>query len=354
MSYRIMEGFALDDLLLRPKHSTITSRAKVDLSVALTKGDFAVKYAHPLIPANMSSIMNYQMAKAIFQNSGMGLIHRFMPAKNQLSILEQLSCTYGSAIFSYLGLSIGVKEADKDNIYQFVNHGLKILCIDIAHGDSDQCQKMTQWINDNFPHLLLIAGNVATGEGARLLWEAGADLVKVNIGAGSICSTRIQTGNGVPQLTALMEVSEARQQLQNINSLRPSTAKRSYGIIADGGCKNSGDLVKSLCFADLVMTGNLFAGCTETPGEEFIIDGAGVKAYVGSSTHKNNHVEGVQAWVAIKGTYTEVLSKLLEGVRSGCSYQNAINLFELRQEPVFVKMTHAGLMESHPHDVRVK
>jgi IMP dehydrogenase len=150
----------------------------------------------------------------------------------------------------------------------------------------------------------------------------------------------------VPQLTALIDVSEARDKyIEEKNYL-----KDAY-IIADGGIKNAGDIVKALCFSDMVMAGNIFAGCVETPGNVLSILGKTYKEYKGSSTHKTNHVEGVAAIVPTKGTFGSILNKLLEGLRSGCSYQGAHNLRELRDNPEFIRITNAGLIESHPHNI---
>jgi IMP dehydrogenase len=136
-----------------------------------------------------------------------------------------------------------------------------------------------------------------------------------------------------------------------MNVPSPQIINKPIYIIADGGIKSAGDMVKALCFADMVMVGNLFAGCEETPGKKMVINGVAYKEYIGSSTHKANHIEGVAAMVPYKGYYRQVLTKLLEGLRSGCSYQGAHNLKELQDNPIFVKITNSGLKESHPHDV---
>jgi IMP dehydrogenase len=350
----LKEGLTFDDVLLRPKYSTIKSRSDVDLSVQISKTGFSTTLAHPIIPANMKTIMNYDMAQAVFQCGGLGLLHRFMPADEQLAILTRLDELFGRMIWCHLGLSVGIQDTDKEHIKKFVDNGVEILCIDVAHGHSQRCLEMTQWIAEQYPEVLLIAGNMATGEGARSLWNAGADLVKVGVGSGSLCTTRVQTGAGVPQFTALLEVSQERQQLLDLMRARPTNQRRSFGIIADGGCKNPGDVLKSLCLADLVMTGNLFAGCMETPGNPIVIDDVEYKEYVGSSTHKANHIEGVAALVPQKRSFGEELIKILEGLRSGCSYQGAHDLAELKDNPSFIRITHAGLMESYPHDVIVR
>jgi IMP dehydrogenase len=159
-----------------------------------------------------------------------------------------------------------------------------------------------------------------------------------------------------------MEVHARRQDLTmlrqdvlgNYSSALTRTIKRPIYIIADGGIKSAGDIVKALCFSDMVMVGNLFAGCDEAPGHAVHIDGRKYKEYVGSSTHKTNHIEGVAAMVECKGPFKDILTKLTEGLRSGCSYQGVHNLVDLKRSPEFIRISNAGLVESHPHDVKLK
>ena len=338
----IRDGLCFDDVLLVPSYSEITSRTQVKTHVSLPK-DFA--FSHPIIPANMKTITGAQMAKCLVKLGGLAILHRFMPIEEQVEIVKLLLNTYGGAYEAknYLGISIGVKPEDIGNVHKLVDAGAKIICIDIAHGDSKMCLEMCEYISKKFPKLLLIAGNVATAEGAKRLWDAGADVVKVGIGPGSLCSTRIETGNGVPQLTALMNVARCR------DAYSATHPQRKVSMIADGGIRNSGDIVKSLCFADMVMAGNLFAGAEETPGEILEVDGSLYKEYIGSSTHKTNHIEGVRAKVPVKGKTQDIINKLLEGVRSGVSYQGCSNLDELKDNPEFIRITNAALKESHPH-----
>lgn len=336
----IREGLTFDDVLLVPQKSEIESRANIDISVNFG----GLFYNHPIIPANMKTITGEEMAAEIIESGGLAILHRFMPIQEQFAAAKNLVDHYGS---EHIAVSIGVKDEEKYNISEFLKLGIRIVCIDVAHGHSKLCFDMVKFINKEFPELFVIAGNVATGAGATMLWEAGAHIVKVGVGPGSLCTTRIETGNGVPQLSALIDVANARKLLQLSN---PNVK---YTFIADGGIKNSGDIVKALCFADMVMVGNIFAGCEETPGTIMSIDGRSYKEYVGSSTHKTNHIEGVAAIVPAKGKFKVILNKLLEGVRSGCSYQGCANLKELQESPEFIKITNAGLKESHPHDVRV-
>jgi IMP dehydrogenase len=353
MSHQLKTGLSFDDVLLEPVYSTIKSRSDVNLNVSIKKKGFETTLKHPLIPANMKSIFEYEMAEAVYLAVGLGFIHRFMPWVDQLNILEALHFKYGKEIYQHIGLSVGIQDLDKVNIENSINKGIKIFCLDVAHCDSLGGIEMTQWISQRYPNVLLVAGNIVSGEGARRLWNAGADFVKVGIGSGSICSTRINTGNGVPQITALMEVAEVRQQMEQLMLTRPQEEKRSFGIISDGGAKSSGDLVKALCLSDLVMSGNLFAGCRQTPGHIQTIDGQDYKDYVGSSTHKAKHIEGVKALVKVRGNFKDTLDELLQGIRSGCSYQNARNVKELQDSSTFIQITQAGLVESHAHDVSI-
>jgi IMP dehydrogenase len=350
----IREGLTFDDVLLEPQHSTVTSRSTVDLSVKWG----SLQYKHPIIPANMKTVTGSKMAGEIKKSGGLAIVHRFMTVQEQMDVFT--SHTHSLEDVKNIAMSVGVKDEDRIITTLFYNLGVRIVCVDVAHGDSQVCADMVTWIKEKYPEMFVIAGNVATGWGARRLWEAGANVVKVGVGPGSLCTTRIETGNGVPQLTALMDVAEAQQQMitlwktKDIKYYPESIVKRTFPFISDGGIKSAGDIVKALCFADMVMAGNLFAGCEETPGETRIIDGICYKEYVGSSTHKTSHIEGVSALVPCKGPYSNILNKLLEGLRSGCSYQGAHDLIELKDNPAFIRITNAGLKESHPHDVILK
>ncbi len=360
MSFEIKDGITYDDLLLVPQFSTTDTRSKIDTAVELPKG---FKFKHPLIPANMSSITEFEMAKCIAETGGLAIIHRFMHIDEQLMIARKLSLLEVGNLdyLRHVGFSVGVKLENYSDVDKLVDAGIKILCIDIAHGDSLLCINMCQYIAQKYPDILLIAGNVATGSGAERLWVAGADVVKSGVGPGSLCSTRIQTGNGVPQLTAIMDVYNRKQELtksfykkasldeEETFDLIASKIKRKISFIADGGIKNSGDCVKALCFADMVMTGRLFAGSTQTPGELIIENDMAYKEYNGSSTHKKDYIEGVKAKVEAQGDAKDIIKTTLEGIRSGMSYQGVSNLMELKESPQFVRISTAGYAESIPH-----
>ncbi len=338
----IREGLVFDDVLLVPKFSSIETRSSVDLSVSIDK--LGVKFSSPIIPANMKDIIGYDMARAIYMNGGFGILHRFIPLEDQIQILIRLEEEFGLDVWKYIGFSVGVKKEDYTVIDELIFAGARSICIDIAHGDSKLCVDMCSHISQTYPTVLLIAGNVATYSGTLRLFNAGADMVKLGVGPGFLCSTRIETGNGVPQLTALMD---ARKALDNL-----SLPYKQRLIIADGGIKSAGDVVKSLCFADMVMIGNMFAGCEESPGETVVVDDNVYKKYAGSSTLKTTHIEGVEALVPIKGNFKSILTKITDGLSSGCSYQGVSSLKELREEPEFIKMTNSGLIESHPRNIK--
>lgn len=728
--YTIKDALAYDDLMLVPKHSNIRSRSEVDLSVELPKG---FTFSCPVMPANMSDIVSYLVAEEMFLMKGLCLTHRFQSFDSQLDIIDRLHRTYYMTKdpLYFVGCSIGVNKDDYKNVDIAAERNIKIICVDIAHGDSVVALEMCKYISNKYPHILLIAGNVATASGAINLWYAGADVVKVGVGSGcfaagtrilmsngfyknieeisigdyvinkngvpvkvlnafctgikkvsklrnssyykdtyvtpdhefwvgdlgsttktikssgylkslskksktipkqskykwkpirhsirdsqndilffprnisfnlpetfkisldkkdggnwrsgysysedsvitpsyesgylfgtflgdghalcaeykgshignvswyfgkeeidianklsnciqtifnkipqvietestinvifyykpladflfgfgkklnkhlpenllvnnkdylngiydglldsdghyakdgrnfvsntsvyiielfnilnvilhnyvpnnslkgknigglencnadnlndaylartikrsewrltkdfyivkildyvdtdleipvydltvdcdthsfiannmivhnSICLTRMETGNGVPVLQSILDVSKVKTETERLLG-------RKLAVIADGGVRCSGDIVKSLCFADMVMAGNIFAGAAETPSKTVIKDGVEYKEYAGSSTHKENHIEGVLALVKPKESIKEIMRKLLEGVRSGCAYQNSRNLKELKEDVEFVRITSAGLKESHAHDVVIK
>jgi IMP dehydrogenase len=264
-----------------------------------------------------------------------------------------------------VGAAIGVKSNDLKRAEALLAAGVDVLVVDIAHGHADHCIAMVKSLRQNFPAAQIIAGNVATAAGARELAEAGADAIKVGIGPGSICTTRIVTGFGVPQLTAIMD-SVAGLQEAGIN----------IPVVADGGIKTSGDLVKALAAgASTVMIGSLFAGCEEAPGSPVIRDGqkfkvvrgmaslgatmerraieAGVDESAESQADWDKVVpEGVEAVVPYRGNVQEIIYQLVGGLRSGLSYGGARTLQELQANAEFIEISAAGVRESNAHDVK--
>jgi IMP dehydrogenase len=257
-----------------------------------------------------------------------------------------------------VGAAIGVRPEDMERAVSCQAAGVDVLVVDIAHGHSDHVIQMVRNLKQRFPSLPIIAGNVATAQGVRDLADAGADAVKVGVGSGSICTTRIVTGFGVPQLSAILECSEAGNALN-------------VPIIADGGIRNSGDLTKSLAAgASTVMIGSLLAGTDESPGATVIRDGqrfkivrgmASLSANVDRRMLNNGELaieewgevvpEGVEATVPYKGAVVDVIYQLVGGLRSGMSYAGACSIDELWQAAEFIRITSSGMQESRSHDV---
>ncbi|MBE7027448.1 MAG: IMP dehydrogenase [Ruminococcaceae bacterium] len=256
-----------------------------------------------------------------------------------------------------VGAAIGVTKDVLERAQALINASVDLLVLDSAHGHSENIIKTVKLIKKTFPKIPLIAGNIATSEAAEDLIKAGADAIKVGIGPGSICTTRIVAGIGVPQITAISDVA--------------SVAKK-YGIpvIADGGIKYSGDLTKAIAAgADVIMIGSLFAGCDESPGNEEIYQGRRFKVYRGMGSIAAMEVgskdryfqtntkklvpEGVEGRVPYKGALAETVYQLLGGLRSGMGYCGTQTVKDLKERGKFVRITGAGLKESHPHDIYI-
>jgi IMP dehydrogenase len=248
----------------------------------------------------------------------------------------------------------GTGEDSKERVKRLIEAGCDVIVVDTAHGHHKRVIEMVKWIKKNF-EIPVVAGNVATREGCRALIEAGADGVKVGVGPGSICTTRVVAGVGVPQLTAIIDCYDEAK-------------KYDIPIIADGGIRYSGDIVKALAAgASSVMIGSLFAGTDESPGETVLYEGRKFKVYRGmgslgamSQGSKDRYFqdkqtkfvpEGVEGMVPYRGKVADVVFQLLGGLRSGMGYTGSRNLQELRLKSRFIKITHAGVRESHPHDI---
>lgn len=330
-------GLTYDDVLLVPRKSDIRSRRNPNLEVKLTKTKFL---KIPIISANMDTITEGEMAIAMNNLGGLGIIHRFLSIENQVAEVRKV---YDSEAVN-ISASIGVNDDFKERARALVDAGVNILTIDIAHGHSVSMIETLKYLKDTFPKIEVIAGNISTPEAAQELIEAGADCLKVGIGPGSMCSTRVITGCGVPQMTAVAFCTEVAD---------------AYGVpvIADGGIKCSGDIVKALAAgAQTIMLGNLLSGTIETPGEIK----SGRKVYRGMAS-KSAQVswrgvlpegmapEGESTKVSVKGHVRDVILELCGGIRSGMSYLNAETLADLQNNARFIQITSHGVFESKPH-----
>jgi IMP dehydrogenase len=344
-------ALAFDDVLLVPQYSDIKARSEVDLTTKIAP-DITLKT--PLISVNMDTITGIKMALAMDKNGGIGYIGRFDPPNIQADKIAKIKSKGGRSI----GV-IGIKDNYIERAEKILKAGSIALHLDIAHAHSLYAIEAIKECKKRFPKISMIAGTIATYEGAYALFEAGADSIKVGIGGGTTCITRIMTGSGVPQITAILEADRARKKFKN------------RFLIGDAGAENSGDIVKVLAAgADAYQGGNIFAGSEETPGKVIEKNGILYKEYNGSTSpnekkrqlekDKRNkdhsyvlHVEGVNTLVRYKGPVKDVLNSLCAGIRSGLSYSGARNIKELHQKAKFIQITSAGVKESRPHNVEV-
>lgn len=288
---------------------------------------------------------------------GEGILKGLITIKDIEKVIEFPKAAKDTQGRLLVGAAIGVTSDTMLRLEQLVKAEVDVIVIDTAHGHSKGVIDTVKQIREAYPELDIVAGNVATAEGARALFEAGADVVKVGIGPGSICTTRVVAGVGVPQITAVYDcATEAR--------------KHGKSIIADGGIKYSGDIVKALAAGGhVVMLGSLLAGTTESPGETEIFQGRRFKVYrgmgsVGAMEHgskdryfqedaKKLVPEGIEGRLPYKGPLSDTIHQLIGGIRAGMGYAGAKDLQALREEAQFIRMTGAGLRESHPHDVQI-
>jgi IMP dehydrogenase len=329
-----------DDVLIVPQKLNMRSRRDPSLLTKFTKKH---SINLPLIAANMDTVSEADMMIAMHKLGGVAILHRFMTAEQQVVEMRKAK----EAGVSILSASVGVNADSMDRAKALIAAGANVLTIDIAHGHSIAMLETMKDLKNAFPDVELVAGNIATPEAAQDLIEAGADAIKVGIGPGSMCTTRIITGCGVPQLTAVALCAEVAK-------------AHNVPLIADGGVKTSGDIVKALCAgADSVMLGSLLAGTMESPGEIK----SGKKQYRGMASKAAQNswrggvpegmaAEGESTMISIKGNVKDVVNELSGGVRSGMTYIDASTVSEMCKKAFFVEMSSAGYYESRAHGVK--
>lgn len=339
------KGLTFDDVIMVPRHSEISSRSHPTLKTKVTR-NYSLDI--PVITANMDTITEVEMACTLSRIGGLGILHRFMSAEEQVAMVREIQkCQKENGYQELVAASIGVKEDGQKRAQLLADAGVQILTVDIAHGDSVMMLDTLEYVKKTFPHIDVIAGNVATPDGVRRMIDRGADAVKVGIGPGSMCTTRIITGHGVPQLTAVaLCVQEA--------------IKSGVPVIADGGIKTSGDIVKALSAgASTIMAGSLVSGTLETPGE---LKG-GMKQYRGMASKaaqvswrgelpKGMAAEGVDTRIPCKGPVEDVINELTGGLRSGMTYLGVENIEAMTEAALFMEMSTSGMAESKPHGLR--
>ncbi len=342
-------GLTFDDLLLVPKKTALVSRSDVDLSTYFTP---KIKLKIPFVSANMDTVTESAMAIALAKEGGIGVIHRFLTIEqevNEVKLVKKQGLKVAAAI--------GISDDCKERTAALVKAKTDAIVIDIAHGHSAFLLSVLKDLVKKYPKVEFIAGNVATAEGAAELVKNGASSVKVGIGPGALCTTRVVTGAGVPQMTAVDDCARA--------------VGANVPIIADGGIRMSGDVVKALAAgASSVMIGAMFAGCDESPALTIYRNNRKFKLTRGMASLLANYdrqknegkirkdlkayaAEGVEAIVPYRGSVVDLLKQFLGGIRSGFSYCGSKDIKELWEKAEFIQITQSSLIESKPHDVEV-
>jgi IMP dehydrogenase len=331
----LRKSLSFDDVLLVPKHSDIKSRSEVDTANNLGK----IRLTLPIISSPMDTVTEDKMAHAISEAGGLGIIHRYNTIEEQIDLV----CLAAGA---HKAAAVGMTGDYFERATALVEVGTKTLCVDVAHGHHVMMEHCLKTLKDKFgDEVHIMAGNVATLEGFDALASWGADSIRVGIGGGSICSTRLVSGHGVPTFQSILDCAQ--------------TLYEDVKIIADGGIKTSGDIVKAYAAgADFAMVGSLLAGTSETPGEVFRnANGKRYKVYRGMASEaaqndwrgKSSSPEGISTTIPYKGKTFQVLTNLHGGIRSGFSYTGARNFTEFYDKSEFMQQTNAGQAESFTH-----
>lgn len=331
-------AYTYDDVQILPctEPCEILSRKNVDVSTQLSTN---IRLKVPFIASPMDSVCDDVMALTMYDFGGIGFLHRFMPFEEQVMKIKRYRRTT-------IGGTIGIKDGLK-HAKMLADVGCRVVLIDVAHGNHREVIKLIQDIKKETTGVDVIAGNVATKDGAENLCAAGADAIRVGIGGGAMCTTRIQTGVGVPMITSIQECSMAAKAYR-------------VPVIADGGIRYPGDVAKAIAAgADTVMVGRIIAGTKETPGRIINTQDGAFKVYRGSASYESkidrgetNHVEGEATMVPIRGKVSEVLQDYIDGLKSSMAYVNASNIKEMQQKARFCLVTQSGIREASPHGKR--
>jgi len=330
-------AFTFDDVLLIPSYNHYESRRMVDLTVTDRSSKLTLKL--PIMSANMDTITESTMANFMSSVGAVGVLHRFMAIEKNVE--EFKKCSKETFV------SVGCSEKDLARVEALRDAGANYFCVDVAHAHAKYVGRSLKRLRDLMPEACIMAGNVATYAGADFLASCGADIIKVGIGGGSVCSTRIKTGFGVPTLSSVRDC-----------------AKVDRSIVADGGIRNPGDMVKALAFgADYIMIGGMLAGTEPTPGEVIEkSDGRKVKAYRGMASREAQEdfmgvmgdwktAEGVATEVAYREESKAILADIVGGLRSGLTYGGAATVSELQRKLNYNLVTTAARHESLPHKI---
>jgi len=328
-------AFTFDDVLLVPSYNHYESRKHVEISSTDKSGKLSLKL--PIMSSNMDTVTEDAMANFMGDKGGIGVLHRFCSIEDNVQMYKK--CKHQTFV------SVGCSEKDLERVAALRDAGAQYFCIDVAHAHARYVGKTLKSLRDMLgENACILAGNVATYAGADYLASCGADIIKVGIGGGSVCTTRIKTGFGIPTLTSIREC-----------------ARVDRSIVADGGIKAAGDIVKALAFgADFVMIGSLLSGTRPTPGEVKTVDGKKVKQYRGMASAEAQEdfigvmtdwktAEGVATYVPYREDEEKIIADFIGGLRSGLTYAGSADIRELQRKLDYVLITPAGRYESLPH-----
>ena len=330
-----IQAITFDDVLLVPSYNHHESRRVVDISSTDRLNKLSLQL--PVMSSNMDTITESKMANFMHSKGGIGVLHRFLTIENNIKQFK--ACTGPTFV------SIGCTTAELERAQALYDAGATYFCVDVAHAHAKYVGKTLKTMRKILGDSCIMAGNVATYAGADYLASCGADIIKAGIGGGSVCSTRIKTGFGIPMLTCIQDC-----------------ARSDRSIVADGGLKAPGDIVKALAFgADFVMIGGMLAGTEDTPGEVITKeDGSKIKYYRGMASreaqedflgqmHEWKTAEGVSTEVPYRPIQEGVIADIIGGLRSGLTYAGSNSISELQRKLNYVLVTQAGRIESLPH-----
>jgi IMP dehydrogenase len=338
--YLANNDICFDDILMVPQYSEVISRTSVDLKMPIG-GDTWLDF--PVIASPMDTVCEKDMAIAIAEAGGIGIIHRFMSLKNQIKMVKEVNN------YNNLNLPVGAALSStflEEQVEKLISAGVSMLLIDTANGHSkmaiDATIRLKNLVGDS---VHIMSGNVATAEGYVALDAAGADSIRVGIGGGSMCTTRIVSGHGIPTLSSIINVRETKDKF-GLNA----------AIVADGGIRNTGDMIKAFAAgADSVMLGSMLAGTDESPGSLHFKGDKKFKAFRGMASKEANKdkdiavAEGVSTMIPYKGSVKDIFKDIKGGIGSGCSYSGVDFLCNLYQESMYVKVSPLTVKESMPH-----
>lgn len=330
------ENLSFNDLLIRPQYSEVRSRDDVSLVTELSGG---LKLDIPILAANMDTVCGLEMAGVMGELGGMGILHRGMPVGQRIKTISSLT-EEGSQV----GVAVGIHALLKE-IVEYIERGASAIVLDIAHGDSahalDKVHMIRSLVEKHDSPVCVVGGNIATADAVERMWSAGAHCVKVGIGPGSACTTRVKTGVGVPQVNAIADCSQRADEF-------------GITVIADGGMKTPGDIAKALALgADAVMVGGMLAGTDEAPGEVVYKQGKGYKEYRGMASKRagSHYEEGASGMIPLKGPAEAIVMDICKGLRSALSYSGASNLEQFHAKAELLKVSPLAAAMSGAHGI---